>query len=808
MRQLKLFLTLVLTIGLIIVGSMRIGLVPPVGKFLDPFHGFWQNVELKRLEKVYQLDFDVLQAPVTVLIDDRLVSHIFAENDHDLYFAQGYVTAKDRLWQMEFQTHVVAGRLSEIIGQRTVEYDRFQRRIGMTYAAKNMLETVMRNPLSREIVSAYTAGVNAYIDSLSPKGYPIEYKIFDYTPEPWTPLKCMLLAKSMTWMLAGSGTDLKMTNTLAKFGIDTVEDLFPRYPQNPDPVIPKNTPWDFDPLPVGKPQKEAYPDAMNQALPFEPNPANGSNNWAVSGTKTVSGYPILANDPHLDLNLPSIWYEIQLFSPSVNVYGVTIPGAPSVLIGFNQKIAWGMTSGGDDVTDWYQIKFRDDTLNEYFHDDTWKPTTRITEEIKVRGEKKIQDTVVYTHHGPIPLYSDEETFDGNIPRLHAMRWLGHDPSNEFLTFYRLNRAQDYQDYVAALSHYSCPAQNFVFADTAGDVAIWHNGKFPLRFQRQARFINDGANPEHDWQKWVPHQHNPHIKNPDRGFVSSANQNPTNSDYPYYLGWFFPQYRGKRINQQMLEMDSIIPDDFRLLQLDNQNLQASLIIPSLLRFVDIDRLTLEETQAFKKISTWDYVNDANQIAPTVFDIWQKRLHAAIWSDEFGGNGSYRFPSSARTIQLIMDEPNAPWFDNIHTENKESLQQLVNSSFKDTVTELTKQLGEMGNQWRWGKFKGVDIAHLGRLPGFGKMGLNVGGGLGIVNAIGKTSGPSWRMVVSLEPEVKAWGVYPGGQSGNPGSSYYDNFVDAWMEGELDELLFLKSMDTTHYRIQSVIILEAGK
>jgi penicillin amidase len=225
-------------------------------------------------------------------------------------------------------------------------------------------------------------------------------------------------------------------------------------------------------------------------------------------------------------------------------------------------------------------------------------------------------------------------------------------------------------------------------------------------------------------------------------------------------------------------------------------------------VDIDRLTLEEKQAFKKISTWDYVNDANQIAPTVFDIWQKRLHAAIWSDEFGGNGSYRFPSSARTIQLIMDEPNAPWFDNIHTENKESLQQLVNSSFKDTVTELTKQLGEMGNQWRWGKFKGVDIAHLGRLPGFGKMGLNVGGGLGIVNAIGKTSGPSWRMVVSLEPEVKAWGVYPGGQSGNPGSSYYDNFVDAWMEGELDELLFLKSMDTTHYRIQSVIILEAGK
>ena len=245
MRQLKLFLTLVLTIGLIIVGSTRIGLVPPVGKLLDPFHGFWQNLESERLEEVYTLNLDGLQAPVTVLIDDRLVSHVFAENDHDLYFVQGYITAKDRLWQMEFQTHVAAGRLSEIVGQRTVKYDRFQRRIGMTSSAKNMLETVMKNPISRQIVNAYTAGVNVYIDSLSPSEYPIEYKIFDYAPEPWTPLKCVLLAKSMTWRLAGGSTDLKMTNVLAKFGLDTVEDLFPRYPKNPDPVIPKKNTMGF-----------------------------------------------------------------------------------------------------------------------------------------------------------------------------------------------------------------------------------------------------------------------------------------------------------------------------------------------------------------------------------------------------------------------------------------------------------------------------------------------------------------------------------------------------------------------------------
>ena len=516
----------------------------------------------------------------------------------------------------------------------------------------------------------------------------------------------------------------------------------------------------------------------------------------------------MANDPHLDLNLPSIWYEIQLSSPSVNVYGVTIPGVPNVLIGFNQKVAWGITSGEDDVTDWYRVKFRDGTLSEYFHDDTWKPTARVTEKIQVRNEQEIQDTVVYTHHGPIPLYDGERAFDGNIPRLHAMRWLGHDPSNEFLTFYQLNRAQDYQNYVTALSHHLCPPLNFAFADREGDIAIWHSGRFPLRFHKQARFINDGSNPKHDWQKWIPTQHNPHAKNPNRGFVSSANQHPTSSNYPYYLGWFFPQYRGKRINQKLSKMSSIIPDDFRLLQLDNQNLQASLLVPSLLRFVDMDRLTLEETQAFKEMSTWNHANDADQVAPTVFHVWQKRLHTAIWADEFGENGLYRFPSSARTTQLIVDEPDSLWFDNIHTENRESLQQLVNSSFKNTVTELTGRSGQMGSQWKWGKFKAVDIAHLGRLPGFGRIGLNVGGGSGTINAIRKTSGPSWRMIVSLEPEIKAWGIYPGGQSGNPGSPYYDNFVDTWVEGKLDELLFLRTMDTTHNRIQSVLNLETEK
>ena len=255
------------------------------------------------------------------------------------------------------------------------------------------------------------------------------------------------------------------------------------------------------------------------------------------------------------------------------------------------------------------------------------------------------------------------------------------------------------------------------------------------------------------------------------------------------------------------MKKITPADFRKLQLDTKNLFAESVVPALLNILDESSLSPEEVRMFRKLSSWDFFNDADKIAPTIFKNWWRKLYDAIWDDEFGGEGRYfRFPSRARTVQMIVEESLAKWFDNIKTSGVETLPDLVRASFKAAHFELSASFGEMNESWQWGRYKGTDIIHLARIPGFSRLDLNVGGDLRIVNAIGKTHGPSWRMVVALGPEVKAWGIYPGGQSGNPGSPHYDDFVDDWVQGELAELLFLKSEDSEHQRIVSKLNLEA--
>ncbi len=811
MRVLKLLASLAGTLALIVALNSKLGVAPPLGKFLDPFHGFLQNAETADRPEQQNLKLPGLQAEATVVYDDRHVPHIFAENNHDLYFLQGYVTAQDRLWQMEFQTHAAAGRLSEFIGPRTLDYDRHQRRIGMTVGAQNALKRLEQDPVMRAVVRAYTDGVNAHINSLQPEDYPVEYKVMDYSPEAWTPLKTALLLEYMAWMLTGRSSDLQMSNTLARFGPQVVADLFPSYPKNMDPVVPAGTRWNFKPVELQLPEKSFSPAQASRRTAFEPDPDNGSNNWAVSGEKTASGYPILSNDPHLRLNLPSIWYEIQLHAPGVNTYGVSLPGSPNVIVGFNQQVAWGVTNSEADVLDWYEIKFKDKYLSEYWHDNQWRQTRRVVEEIKIRGQATILDTVVYTHHGPIVVLPGEKAFKRHAPTLHAMRWLGHDTGGEALAFYQLNRAQNYDDYVAALSHYACPAQNFIFADSS-NIAIWHNGRMPAKWQNQGKFIGDGSDPRYDWQAWVPHDQNPHIKNPKRGFVSSANQNATDPSYPYYLNWYFaPYFRGARINEWLASSYNITPKDMRILQLDTKSMHAESVLPALLKLVDRGRLDTMELRVLDNIAAWDYFSDAAKTAPTVFDEWWGKLYSAIWQDDFG-DGYLRWPHKDRTALLISEKPTSGWFDDKNTAATETAGDIALATFKATVSELTEQLGEfsppangqLNPRWQWGKFKGTDIDHLGRIPGLGRQNLDVGGDRGIVNATGRKHGPSWRMVVALGPEVKAWGTYPGGQSGNPGSAHYDEFVKTWMEGELDELLFMKDKHAGSGRTLSTIQL----
>ena len=801
MSKLKAFFCVIIPVVLAFVFNTSLGPLPPLLKFLNPFMGFWQNAENNHFAFNQTVKIKGAKEEVRISFDDRMIPHIFALNDHDLYLAQGYVTAMHRLWQMDFQTMYAAGRLSEVVGKKAVEVDRYQRRMGMVYGAENTLKGMMKNPKSKEMVLAYTAGINAYIQKLSKANYPIEYKILDYKPEPWTPIKCALLLKQMSSVLAMGSDEFYMTNILKKYGADVVKDLFPDYPYREDPIIPVGTPWNFSPLAIPKTPESFLSATTGSVETKQKIDGIGSNNWALSGSKTASGYPILANDPHLDLSLPSIWYQIQLSAPGINTYGVSLPGAPGVVIGFNNDIAWGVTNVAADVLDFYQTKFKDTTHQQFWYNNKWHNTIKRLEKIKIRGAKDEIDTVIYTNQGPV-VYFQKPSFAkaNNVPVGDALRWIAHDESDELMTFYYLNRGKNYEDYRKALTYYTAPAQNFAFASAKGDIAITPNGKFPIKWPNQGKFILDGTDSAYDWHGFIPAAQNPTVKNPPRGFVSSANQSSTDKSYPYFINWEFSSYdRGKRINDRLTVMKKANLDSMRLMQTDNYSIFAQNILPRLLTLVNVEKLNGTQREAFTSLSKWDKKYNANAIAASIFDIWNQRLTYNIWNDDFTIAGiPMRYPSRDRTIEMIINEPNAKWFDNVNTPQKETLAGLVNESLKFACDSLERKFGPIGEKWKWANLKETHVPHLAKIPGFGSKTLYIGGAKNTINAISETNGPSWRMVVELGKTTKGHGVFPGGQSGNPGSKFYDNMVDTWANGQLYELYLMKSPEDKSAKI----------
>jgi len=803
-NKLKAIICVIIPLLLAYAADTKFGSVPPLLEFLNPFTGFWQNAEKLSISKKNKIALKGTKEAVEVVFDDRMIPHIFAKNDHDAYYAQGFITAKHRLWQMDFQTRYAAGRLSEVVGPKAIELDRYQRRMGMVYGAENSLKGMMADPKSAEMLNAYTAGINAYIHSLSTAQLPLEYKLLDFKPEDWTPLKCALLLKQMSAVLAMGSDEFYMTNIMKKFGPEVTADLFPDYPFKEDPIIPVGTQWDFKPLPIPPAPSAIDQTTAGNVRTQQLEDGIGSNNWALAGSKTASGYPILANDPHLNLTLPSIWYQIQLHAPGLNAYGVSLPGAPGIIIGFNANIAWGVTNVAADILDYYQIKFKDNVHSQYWYNNQWKNTTNRLETIKIRGAAPETDTIVYTHHGPVVYFQKPEklTMADNVPVGHALRWIAHDRSNELMTFYYLNRAKNYTDYRKALTFYSAPAQNFIFASADDDIAITANGKLPLKYKNQGKYILDGTDPKNDWQGWIPAAQNPTVKNPPRGFVSSANQSSTDPSYPYYVNWEFSSYeRGKRINDRLKVMTNATADSIRLMQSDSYSILAQNLLPALLAKVSPGQLNATQKESLNTITKWDKFYAAESVGASIFDLWTKRLFFDIWDDEFTiAKVPMRYPSKDRTLELILKDSTSKWFDNVNTPAKESLNDLVNESLKYACDSLERKYGPIGKSWAWGKVKQTEVPHLAKIPGMGSKKLMIGGSKGTINALSESNGPSWRMVVELGKSPKGHGVFPGGQSGNPGSPFYDDMIDTWAAGKLYDLYYMAAPDDPKAKILS--------
>lgn len=799
MRIFFIILTASLTIALCIFLSID---PAPLGRLLSPQHGIWQNAEAIDQDFSEDILFTSLKGKTNVYFDERLVPHIFAEDENDAYFVQGYLHAKFRLFQMELQTMAAGGRASEMIGERALTHDREFRRLGMHYAAENSLREMEGDAIVKAACDAYTAGVNEYIKKLSSSQLPLEYKLLNRSPERWSNLKTALFLKYMSHQLAGHEDDFEMSAAKSYFSPSDFKLLFPDNQDSLDPIIPAGTAYaapliklnpriNYDSITL---QKKVA--AVNSVI--KPDPANGSNNWAVAPSKTKAGAPILCNDPHLGLNLPSLWYEVQISTPDYNAYGVSFPGAPSIIIGYNDSIAWGVTNGGRDVRDYYEITFKDESRREYWFDSAWRATDFRYEVIKIKDQPAFHDTVAYTVFGPVMYDKNFGQEKNPYNKNYAVTWTAHKAGKELLTFMLLDKAKNYNDYLQAVQHMHTPGQNFVFASKSGDIAMRTQGAWPAKWKGQGDFIMPGEDSSYMWQGIIPFEETPSQFNPERAFVSSANQRPTDSTYPYYLGRRYPITRGVLINRILQAKQNISAQDMMEMQTNNYNILAEWAMPVILKNIKGSELSDVERSHYLHLREWNFTHDIKARGATIFEVLWKKLYEHIYNDEYArAPANTEKPMSGTLVEALLKDTAYKFIDDVTTAPVETLPELTTLAFKSAIAELSK--AEYAERLEWGKYKDTRIKHLLRLEPLGRMHLPIGGGGDMINATKEEHGPSWRMIINLTKETEAFGVYPGGQSGNPGSLFYDTFVDSWVNGKYYPLWLMKPNETNSSRIK---------
>jgi penicillin amidase len=791
-------------VGFIFALTQQMFSIPPLGKLLNPFVGVVQNENPDQTRQ--PIACPGLSDSVDIFLDARSVPHIYAKNKEDLYFSQGYMAAYFRLWQMDFLSYAAAGRLSEIFTDGFLDYDRNQRRIGMLSSASTTLDSIEKDPETEKALTAYSKGVNAYIEKLSYKNMPFEYKLLDYKPERWTNLKTVLIMKYIANMLSGYEEDYEMSNLMLALGEKRFNQLFPNFPLHITPVVTDSSGAINPGLVYTK--KPTYLDysymSTNSVIPANTyNPKLGSNSWVVSGEKTNTGYPILCNDPHLGFTLPSIWLEMQLACPGLNVYGVSIPGVPAIIIGFNQDIAWGLTNGADDVKDWYKLKISAD-YKKYEFDGKWMDLKQSVEEIKRRGRETFFDTVYSTIQGPIVA---DRSFSAGANGLvnFALSWELHNASNEFLTFIRLNEAKNYTDYRSAIKYYSCPSQNFTFACRDNTIAVDHQGKMAIKQPGEGRFLLDGTQRAYLLAQYIPEDSLPHLIDPACHYVLSANQHPTNSNFSYYYNGYYNEDRAGRIHELLSQDGKFDVTKMEAMQLDNTNYFATEALPELTGLINIREISGDAQRLLDSLKKWNAAFDADDELGELFELWWANITTYTWDEFSQFNFHYRVPDGHVLLDLIRTDPGNDYFDEQATPQKENARDIVNAAFRQAVVDymVKKKQGKV----RWGDLNKVRLMHPTNIKAFSVTELPMGGHPEAIDALSPTWGPTWRMIVTLGPDPKGYGIYAGGQSGNIGSPHYDDFIKDWQKGSYYPLHLFKNPDDARAQTKIELRLQSG-
>ncbi len=762
--------------------SYRVAGVPPLGTLLDPRDGLYRTARLAEHPAAESLTLDALEAPVTVLRDDRGVPHLFARSDRDAVIAFGYVVAQDRLFQLDFLPRVAAGRLSEVFGAASLDADRFLRSTGMEWSARRDAARIgQQEGPERDLVAWFAAGANAYVDGLEERDLPFEFRLLGYRPERYSALHAVRLLQYFNYDLSYR-TDAASYGTLqARLGADAFARLYPRFQQWFVPIIPEPGGGAPPPATVAETASPAARAALATLAEAQARlkgtwaegfvPGKGSNNWVVDGRHAATGAPILAGDMHLSLTLPAIWYEAHLVTPTMNTYGVSAPGTPLPTQAFTDYVAWAFTNTGADVIDHYALDL-DETRRRYRYGAGYRDLEAVLDTIFVRGGPPVVDTLYYAHWGPV-VFSDS----GAV----AVRWVSHEPSRTLRALWGMHHARGLDDFQEALRFWDTPMQNIVQADVEGNVAIRSTGYLPIRKAGHGMGLLDGSTDAFEWIGRVPFEELPQAFNPAQGFLSSTNQQPTDSTYRYYLGYdWHTSYRSLRIDTLLRARARHSVADFKRYQADVHAVQRDLFVPLL---DTLSGLSPRADSLRRLLAAWDGDTGVDRVEPLVLDEWLGALERLAW-DEPAFEGLSR-PAETVLYGLLRRAPRSKWLDVQATPRREDAAGLLRLALDAAADTLAARYGWGAAHWRWGDVHQIVFRHLTGAPALRALWrgpLEYPGFAATLSPAGgrpTTASASWRVVVdfSQTPPV-GYGVYPGGQSGNPFSRFYDLQVPAFV------------------------------
>ena len=694
--------------------------------------------------------------------------------------------AQDRLFQMDFISKLAAGRLSEIFGPASIETDRYLRSIGMDWAAKRNATRIETDAGAElDVVTWFGLGANAVIDNLSYAELPFEFKLFHYRPDRYSALHAARLIQYFNFDLSFNSDEAEYGELLARLGRAEYDRLYPRHSTRYHPIIPDfvvasgNEREASDPLPYASARHLLQ--NVSQRLRARGLEGfvhgKGSNNWAVDSTRSTSGKPLLAGDIHLSLSLPSIWYEAHLATDSLNVYGVLAPGTPLLVQALNDHVAWTFTNSGLDGIDHYALEL-DEAVRHYNFDEQWRPLIRQPDTLHVKGSPPVIDTLSYSHIGPV-------LFDSSAAI--ALRWVAHEQNTTLRALWELQSAPNVAAVDSALRHWHSPAQNVLFADIHGQIGLRVAGVIPIRRHGHGVGLLDGTTSATDWIGVVDFDAVPHVMQPDRGYLTSTNQQPTRSDYPHYVGHDWPAaFRSLRIDSLLGAKPSHSVDDFKRYQSDVKVVQHAMLMPLI---AHVGALSDEASALKAELLAWDGRATLDSRGALALYELLRVLKELTWDEKV-------FEEMLQPTDMILldllNEDDAIWLDVQSTSNVENAESLLRLALEETARVMRAHYGMDPAGWRWGEHHQLWIRHMTQTPalsalwrrqipypGFDET-LAPGDNLVV------THSASWRVTVDFSttpPSGK--GIYAGGQQGNPLSQWYDAHIDDYVAFRYNEL-----------------------